>query len=69
MKKIKGIKMKKVSDKEWLFMHGIGLKYNRYYVGNIRLKTEAKILEAYRLNLKIIAFKKLSSPIIAEALY
>jgi len=41
------------NKKEYLFMRGINLKYNKYYTSNIRLHTKKAILEAYRLGLKI----------------
>jgi len=41
------------NKKEYLFMKGINLKYNKYYTSNIRLYTKKTILKAYRLGLKI----------------
>ena len=47
------------TNKEYLLLHGISLKYNKYYTANIRLKTKSKILEAFRLNLKITEYDTL----------
>ena len=51
--------LKDLTNKEYLLLHGINLKYNKYYVSNIRLRSKAKILEAIRLNLKISVYDTL----------
>jgi len=47
------------NKEEYFFIKRINLKYNRYYTANIRLHTKKKILEAYRLQLKITELDKL----------
>ena len=44
---------KDITNKEYLILKSVNLKYNKYYVSNIRLRSKSKILEAIRLNLKI----------------
>lgn len=45
--------MSKLTKKEYYLLKSVNLKYNKYYTGNIKLKTKKQILEAIRLNLKI----------------
>ena len=51
--------LKDLTNKEYLLLHGVNLKYNRYYISNIRLYTKTTILKAIRLNLKISVYDTL----------
>ena len=53
------MKNKDITNKEYLTLKKVSLKYNKYYASDIRLYTKTKILETIRLNLKIRYYDRL----------